>query len=105
MKGSRPMPSALRQLPDRPVRPHGDQQVEAEHGRRQDQRQRDDGADDALEARARARQPPGDRRADDEQENGHHAGQLEGQPDGGEVGAFHAVSVVRTGRESYTGWW
>jgi hypothetical protein len=31
------------------VRPHGDQQVEAEHRRRQHQRQRHHGADHALE--------------------------------------------------------
>ena len=55
VKGSRPRPSALRELPDRPVRPHRDQQVEAQHRRRQHQRQRHHGADRRPSSRERVR--------------------------------------------------
>lgn len=80
----------LRQLTDGSVRPHGDQQVEAKHRRRQDQRQCNDGTDRSLENGAGARQPPSDRRTDDEQQQRDDRGQFQGQPDGSEIGTIHA---------------
>ena len=66
----------------RPVRPERDQQVEAEHGRRQHQRQRHDRGHRLLPARFGARQPPGDRRSDDEEQDGRDRRERQRQPDG-----------------------
>src|SRR3546814_2772332 len=58
----------------------------------------------ALQARARARQPPGDGRADDEQQQGRQRRQLDGQPDGGQIGGIqvHAVARLRSRSEEHT---
>jgi hypothetical protein len=81
----------LGEPPERPVRPHRHQQVEADHGRRQHQRQRHHRADHALPARARARQPPRDRRADDEQQQARSV--------------LSMVNSEKTDRAVYTGLW
>jgi hypothetical protein len=73
-----------------PARAERQQQVEAQHRRRQHERQRDGGLDHALPARARARQPPGEGRADDEQHGRRDRGQREGESQRREVFAHRA---------------
>ena len=52
--------------PDQAGRTEQNQHVEAEHRRRQHQRHGDDGFDDRAGSTAREREPPRERRGDDE---------------------------------------
>ena len=63
-----------------------DQQVEAEHGRREHEGQCGQRFDGGLDRGARVRQPPGERRSEGEQHQGRDTRQLCRQPDGAE---FH----------------
>ena len=76
------------------MRAEGDQQVETDHRGRQHQRQGHYRAYRPAQPRARARQPPGDGRADDQQDQGGQAGQFHGQPDGTQVTGvqWHQIS-------------
>ena len=63
----------------------GDQQIEDDHRGRQHQGQGHDRPDRPAQPGARARQPPGDRGADQQQDQGSQRRQLERQPDGAQV--------------------
>ena len=73
-----------------------DEQVEAEHGGRQDERQRRDCLDGGLEARGRRGEPPGDGRPQDEQDDGGDERQMEREPERSEVGHGSVHGVAET---------
>jgi hypothetical protein len=97
-------PTRRQQAAEDSIRPHQHQQVEAENRWRQHQRQRDQGADHSFRPVPRARQPPGQRRAEQEQHSGGRPGQLERQPDRREVDRVQhdsrTTAMSRCGRES-----
>ena len=83
-KGERQSSQAdgLRELAYGPVGAHGDQQIKADDGGRQHQRQCHHGTDRAAPARTGMGQPPGQRCAQQHEQHGSHARELERQPDG-----------------------
>ena len=97
-EGQPPQPQRLRQLPYPALRPHGQQQVEADHRGRQHQRQGHQGADRPLEPGAGARQPPGEGRTQHQEQQGGHAGQFQGQADRRPVRRAQAHGVTAGSR-------
>jgi hypothetical protein len=96
-EGQRRHPQLLHQPPAPTVRTKKQQQVEAEHGRRQHQRQRRQGLADDTQTRARHRQPPGQWRAQEQQRYCRDARKLERYPKPGQV-----VSGIEAGTHSLT---
>lgn len=89
-----------RQRAARSVGAHQHQKIKAEHGRRQHQRQRHHRRNPFLPPRFRPRQPPCDRRADDQQDQRGNRRQLDGQPHrlpdiGREIGHGRALLCAR----------
>ena len=66
--------------PMQPGRAEQNQQVEAEHRRRQHQRHGDDGFDDRAGSAARESEPPRERRGDDEQHEDGDGRELQAEP-------------------------
>ena len=85
-EGQRAEAQRLRELTDEPVRAQCKQQIKADHGRWQHQGQGDNGPDRAAQPRPRAREPQGNRCADDQQDDRRQGGQFKGQPDRGKIG-------------------
>ena len=75
------------EMPEGAIRPHHQQQVKAQHRRRQNQGQGNHRADRPLPPGTAAHQPPGDGRADQQQDGGDDARQLDGKPNGLKVAA------------------
>jgi hypothetical protein len=80
-EGQQPEAQGLRELTAPAERAEHHQQVEAQHGGRQHQRQRHQRRDGAAPARVRPRQPPCERRREQQQQHGGGERQPEGQPD------------------------
>ena len=85
-EGQGAQPQGLGELADKAVGAEGQQQVKADHRRRQHQGQGDDRPDRAAQPGAGARQPQRNRSADDQQDDRGQRRQFQGQPDGGKVG-------------------
>ena len=75
--------------PTQPAGPSRIEQVEAEHGRRQHQRHGNDGFDDRASSTAREREPPRERRGDDEQHEDGDGRELQAEPYGSELEFRH----------------
>jgi hypothetical protein len=73
-------PERMQQGDQRALRAQGDQQVEAQHGRGQDDRQGHQRPDRRLPARPPPGQPPGQGRGQDQQQDRGDPGQLDRQP-------------------------
>jgi molybdate transport system substrate-binding protein len=87
--GDRFVPAA-----DRAARPQGHEDVEAKHGRRQHERQRDQGIDDPTAAPIREREPSGERKSNHEQNQGGGGRQAETEGDGRPVHRYCASYVI-----------
>jgi len=85
-EGQRAQAQPLREVAEKAIGPHCQQQIEADHGRRQHKGQGDDCANGAAQPGTTARQPQGNRSADDQQDRGGQGRQFQGQPDRREVG-------------------
>ena len=87
----RPWPASARvRAADRAQRADRDQHVEAEHRRRQHQRQRDDRLDEELPAPRREHDPVRERHADRQQHQRRGRGEADAEPDRGPV---HALAI------------
>ena len=78
--------SARNGAPIGPYGPRRSEQVEPEHGRRQDEGQGGRRFDDDPRARPRPREPPGERRAEQQEDRDGNESETDREPDRAQIG-------------------